>query len=490
MSETTPRKVFCSHASPDKPAVEEFARRLREERGIDAWFDLWEITPGDDVVRRMDDGLASCDAALIFLSHATGKWMDAEVSTLIHDRIEAGKRVIPVLMVDDAPIRPLLRPLARRGIAEFDAIADALADRNRKPALGGSTATQRQRRLALNLEPDGDHYQLHATLDDEVLSGPARLPADPALPASYTAFVDSHLRGVLRNAAASLALHTMEQELTQLGQVLGRLLFPDPVGERLQALLEHQAPGEWLALRLDSADPRVLALPVEAARLPGGTLPALQAAVTVLRRHVGVTATSFEPAPGPLKILVALGAPDEGQTLASPLDLERETQHILDAVAEAARRGNAQVRVLEVSQPAEIQKALEQDTYHVLHLSGHGRPGEIELEDEEGRAVQVSPGDLLSALGQGEGARRYYEQSLAIRERLSQAEPDRADYQEDLVVSYWRMADVEPAESIAYMEKALIILTTLHQANRLRADLVPFIEQAQQRLDTLRGSPE
>lgn len=53
-------------------AVEAFARRLRES-GLDAWFDVWEIQPGDDIVARMDAGVDGCDAALIFVSEA---WFD------------------------------------------------------------------------------------------------------------------------------------------------------------------------------------------------------------------------------------------------------------------------------------------------------------------------------------------------------------------------------------------------------------------------------
>jgi len=35
-------KVFCSHRRADKPIVEAFARRMRQD-GIDAWLDKWEI---------------------------------------------------------------------------------------------------------------------------------------------------------------------------------------------------------------------------------------------------------------------------------------------------------------------------------------------------------------------------------------------------------------------------------------------------------------
>ena len=45
-------------------------------------------------------------------------------------------------------------------------------------------------------------------------------------------------------------------------------------------------------------------------------------------------------------------------------------------------------------------------------------------------------GDLYVSLGQGEKAREAYLKSLAIAERLAASEPDRADYQRDLSVSY------------------------------------------------------
>ncbi len=52
------------------------------------------------------------------------------------------------------------------------------------------------------------------------------------------------------------------------------------------------------------------------------------------------------------------------------------------------------------------------------------------------RCRTIAWADLYGALGQGEQAREAYLKSLAIRERLAQAEPDRADYQRDLSVSY------------------------------------------------------
>ena len=37
---------------------------------------------------------------------------------------------------------------------------------------------------------------------------------------------------------------------------------------------------------------------------------------------------------------------------------------------------------------AQIRQALERDTFHVLHLSAHGSPESVELEDEDGNPVR------------------------------------------------------------------------------------------------------
>jgi hypothetical protein len=59
--------VLLSHSCRDKPAVESLARFLRQ-RGIDAWFDQGEISPGDDIIARMNAGLEQADAGLFISS--------------------------------------------------------------------------------------------------------------------------------------------------------------------------------------------------------------------------------------------------------------------------------------------------------------------------------------------------------------------------------------------------------------------------------------
>ena len=56
------------------------------------------------------------------------------------------------------------------------------------------------------------------------------------------------------------------------------------------------------------------------------------------------------------------------------------------------------MQILEVASLAAIRQALAQDAYHVLHLSAHGSPEAVELEDEDGNPVPVSLAALVEAL--------------------------------------------------------------------------------------------
>ena len=145
------------------------------------------------------------------------------------------------------------------------------------------------------------------------------------------------------------------------------------------------APARALELCFDASDWTLLALPSEAARLDG-TVLALTAGVTVRRVVAGAKILPARATASPLKVLVAVGAADEGRSPNAVLDLERELQRILDAVSPNARDGSVELRFLEVGHPGQIGRALEHDENIVVHLSGHGGPGVIELEDEDGAA--------------------------------------------------------------------------------------------------------
>ena len=56
------------------------------------------------------------------------------------------------------------------------------------------------------------------------------------------------------------------------------------------------------------------------------------------------------------------------------------------------------MRILEVGHAESIADAIRTDPYHVLHISCHGLPGALELENEDGRAVKTTARDLLEPI--------------------------------------------------------------------------------------------
>jgi hypothetical protein len=91
--------VFLSHSSADKPAVEELARRLKEE-GIQAWLDKWNLIPGAPWQPAMEKALAASETCAVFVGPSgLGPWQDEEMRVAIDRRVQdKDKRVIPVLL--------------------------------------------------------------------------------------------------------------------------------------------------------------------------------------------------------------------------------------------------------------------------------------------------------------------------------------------------------------------------------------------------------
>ncbi|MGH8903846.1 MAG: CHAT domain-containing protein [Egibacteraceae bacterium] len=393
-------RVFCSHRVVDKPRVELFARRLRED-GIDAWLDKWEIRPGDDVVKAMEAGLDECEVGLVFLSSTPepgGAWMRAEVSVLTSDRLEGRLgRLVPVLLDTDAPIPAFLRPLDRRRIDDYEAVRDAILGVVSKPPLGSGRSHGVVSTVVVRAARGDDGALTVELVEDATISASAaglRLPG--GVLGSLDRFLDARV-GRPHPAWTAAQWRLFEADLVDYGRDLGAVLFAGAVGEALAARLAGMGQGESLNVVFE-ADDELLMLPVEAARLAarGDVVLALEPRVRVRRRPASLRRQPQPPLPHPLKILVAVAAPEQGG--GAVLDLERELHTILAAVEEEAGLDRAEVRVLETASLTELGRALERDAYHVVHLAGHGAPGVVLLEDDDGAADPVTAGQLAGAL--------------------------------------------------------------------------------------------
>jgi tetratricopeptide (TPR) repeat protein len=160
-----------------------------------------------------------------------------------------------------------------------------------------------------------------------------------------------------------------------------------PVASRLA----KEAPVE-VELRVPAGSEKLLALPLTIAEVEDRSLAE--------RRIVFAGAVEAEyphkkvPVGDQLRVLAVFSVP-VGEAL---LDLRRERKALADLAKEITARGRAiELRVLQYgATKAALKGALADDEgWDIVHLSGHGAPGLIVLEDETGQP-QVVPADELS----------------------------------------------------------------------------------------------
>ena len=390
-------KVFVSYSHKDKDRVREIAARLRGD-GIDAQFDEWEVLAGDNFVEWMSRQIGECELGLIFLSKNSGAWFQEEQWALLYQKVRNGKRFIPVYLDRDPDVPALLGPYSAVDAADYDRLLAAIRGETGRPELGGPKGERRLRITVNRAEERGLKIKHH--LDGKPLAEEQTVFLGSEFPYSYRAFLESRLPGS-RDRADTHARQDRDRELRRLGEQVGAALFAHGSAEKVTALLDEVVrSGATVHLTIETGESALLSIPWEAARLPDGRTPALETGVHLSRHFAGNEDLEQTPRAGPLKILVGVGAPDEGKTEAAALDLERELQTILDALDEANRGDEevAQVRILEVCNAETIGEALGEQAYHVLHLSGHGSASGIELENEDGEPVPTSAEELARAI--------------------------------------------------------------------------------------------
>ena len=94
--------VFLSHNSRDKGPARTLAEKLKQE-GLRVWFDEWQITPGDIIALKIDEGLEQSRTLVLCVSPSAlaSGWVALERSTaLFRDPANRGRRFIPLLLAD------------------------------------------------------------------------------------------------------------------------------------------------------------------------------------------------------------------------------------------------------------------------------------------------------------------------------------------------------------------------------------------------------
>lgn len=140
-----PPKVFVSHATEDKDRfVNNFALRLREN-GVDAWFDKWEMLPGDSLVDKIyEEGLKEALMVIIVLSKnsVSKPWVREELNASVIAKIQKGIRLIPVV-IDECEVPEALKSTLYEKINDllnydenFERIKASIFGQSIKPKIG------------------------------------------------------------------------------------------------------------------------------------------------------------------------------------------------------------------------------------------------------------------------------------------------------------------------------------------------------------------
>lgn len=401
--------VLLSYAHVDREWALVLAQNL-ERLGLAVWLDQWELVSGQLVALRLQDGLANADVLVPVVSEwwVNAGWVGEEFAAAMAVSAGGPQRVIPVLLGDVA-LPPFL---ASRLYIDFRTTSSPRQYTDGVGALaravlrrGPDQPLESRGRIALPDSAFRSGGNRDATLTvsaDRVLFSTLASEA-AAPPASSGTDLDQllwELRGargraglglVTRQAATAFSgglFPDVAAALRAVGRALGEQFTGGAVGRALVGeILSARAQGAVLRLSLETEDPRWADLPWEALTLPGMNQPlALAESVEFYRKVRREQAPVHLSVPGPLRILVVVAGPDRHGML---LDYEYEVARILDAVSGAHTGHGAHVRVLEWGSVAEIRAALEQERFHVLHLSCHAGPGVLFLETPDGRPDHV-----------------------------------------------------------------------------------------------------
>jgi hypothetical protein len=112
-------KVFISHASADKPFVDQLVADLAA-RAIPVWYDKFDLRVGDSVTGGINDGLSASKYFLIVLSKSSvaSRWVTEELNAALMEQVARGGTFVLPTLLEDCEVPPLLR---HRRYADFRA---------------------------------------------------------------------------------------------------------------------------------------------------------------------------------------------------------------------------------------------------------------------------------------------------------------------------------------------------------------------------------
>jgi hypothetical protein len=267
-----------------------------------------------------------------------------------------------------------------------------------------SAAVRRRGIQNLEVEISGESgsYRVAARSDaaGDTQSTPTRFPFDEQMLRRRLQAVEFAL---VRSAATVRRLTPAdEQPVQEFGRQLFEFVFPAEVRENLNAARRQAAQEDThVQVRLRAHPAELAALPWEFLYDPGRddylclSTPLVRY-VDVLepRRPLAVT--------GPLRILGMVARPGELDTL----NADHEQRRLRQALAGLERTGGVQLTWVAGQTWWDLQTALDQGGWHILHFIGHGGfdqhsgEGILALADEDGGEHRLAASDLGLLLGE------------------------------------------------------------------------------------------
>src|SRR5687768_3162039 len=91
-------EVFLSHASEDKRQVADPLHAALTNAGIKVWYDSTEITLGDSLIEKMNEGLRHADYGILVISptYFIKHWSVREMNALLQREVNGRKVILPV----------------------------------------------------------------------------------------------------------------------------------------------------------------------------------------------------------------------------------------------------------------------------------------------------------------------------------------------------------------------------------------------------------
>lgn len=98
----TPR-VFLSHSSKDKEIIDVIFNEFQKNQ-ISAWYDKYQIEPGDSITEKINQGLNESDIGIICISNnflnASSGWTKSEMNFFIQRRMRSQDKIFIIVNFD------------------------------------------------------------------------------------------------------------------------------------------------------------------------------------------------------------------------------------------------------------------------------------------------------------------------------------------------------------------------------------------------------